>query len=91
MSSWAGLYPLGRGVDSLYSVLGLSIAAWMLRATGDMFESVKSEKVLDENCGPLSLTNVSGMPWCAKIDFRRVVTSAELVSERFVTSTYREW
>lgn len=29
---------------------------------------MKSEKVLDENYGPLSLTNVSGMPWHVKID-----------------------
>lgn len=68
-------------------------AVWMLRATDYMFESTgscESEKVQDDNCGPLSLTNVSGMPWRAEIDFRCVVTSAELVSEGFATTTYRE-
>ena len=40
----------------------------------------------EENCGPLSVRNSSGMPWREKTDLKPVMTEEELVEVSLMTS-----
>ena len=56
----------------------------------NLYELANAANSLLENCGPLSLLTISGIPCRTKQDFRMEITELAVVDVNFTTSGYRE-
>lgn len=79
---------------SLDNTLCKSITRWVVRCCLDVFYAVsikKSSNSLEVNCGPLSLTIVTGSPFLENMVLRTSIVRVDVVVLIFTTSGHFEF